>query len=160
MRALVAGFGNVLRGDDGFGVAVINELERQGNLGDEVELLDVGIGGMHLTQALLSPYEVLVILDALEGTHPPGTLSVRRVEGVRAAKEVDLHATIPSKALSIAASLTQLPPRIYFIGCQPESSTLEEPVLGLSEPVREAVPRAVKEVLGLLDSTRSEMARA
>ena len=49
-RTLIAGFGNVLRGDDGFGVAVLRRLAERGLASESVELLDVGTGGIRLAQ--------------------------------------------------------------------------------------------------------------
>ena len=59
MRTLVAGFGNVLRGDDGFGVAVVRQLELSGSAPAGTVLLEVGTGGVALAQALLTPYDRL-----------------------------------------------------------------------------------------------------
>jgi hypothetical protein len=43
---LIAGFGNVLRGDDGFGVEVVKRLACSA-LPPSFEILEVGIGGTH-----------------------------------------------------------------------------------------------------------------
>ena len=56
MRVLVAGMGNELRGDDGFGVAVTHLLEGR-DLGAEVTVREFGIGGIHLVQELLTKYD-------------------------------------------------------------------------------------------------------
>ncbi|HEV2131682.1 MAG TPA: hydrogenase maturation protease, partial [Longimicrobiaceae bacterium] len=73
-RTLIAGFGNVLRGDDGFGVEVIHRLEAAGPAGDEVRLLEVGTGGLALAQELLAGYDRLIIVDAMTCGGAPGTL--------------------------------------------------------------------------------------
>ncbi|MBC7893792.1 MAG: hydrogenase maturation protease [Cytophagaceae bacterium] len=54
-RTLIAGFGNVLRGDDGFGVEVIRQLAARGIASASVELLDVGTGGIRLAHAVRPP---------------------------------------------------------------------------------------------------------
>ena len=46
LRILVAGVGNVLRQDDGFGIAVVHHLLDRGNLCDGVEVLETGIAGI------------------------------------------------------------------------------------------------------------------
>ncbi len=66
-RVLVAGMGNVLRRDDGFGVEVAQRLTRSAVLPGEVKIIEVGIGGVHLVQELMDGYEALVIIDAVEG---------------------------------------------------------------------------------------------
>ena len=47
-RVLVAGFGNVLRGDDGFGVEVAQRLAGHADLPAGAQVMEVGIGWMRL----------------------------------------------------------------------------------------------------------------
>ena len=70
---LVAGFGNLLLGDDGFGVRV---LERLGTkpLPSGVELLEVGTGGLNLVLTLMGGFSDLVVVDAVRHGRAPGTL--------------------------------------------------------------------------------------
>ncbi len=46
MKTLVAGMGNVLRGDDGFGIRVIEELSKNHSFPEEIDLYEAGIGGI------------------------------------------------------------------------------------------------------------------
>ena len=55
MRTVVAGFGNVLRGDDGFGVEVVRRLQDQGGAPSGTVCLEIGTGGLALAQELLTP---------------------------------------------------------------------------------------------------------
>ncbi|MGH7416600.1 MAG: hydrogenase maturation protease, partial [Candidatus Rokuibacteriota bacterium] len=105
MRTLVAGFGNVLRGDDGFGVAVIQRLQAEGSFGDEVELMEVGTGGLWMAQELLAGYGRLIVVDAMTRGGAPGQLYVEEVQSVTPASEVDLHLAVPSRALAVAQAL-------------------------------------------------------
>ena len=73
MTVLVAGVGNIFRSDDGFGVEVVRRL-RDADLPDGVELLDVGIRGMHLAYQLLDGYTALVLIDATARGGSPGEL--------------------------------------------------------------------------------------
>ena len=148
-RTLVAGFGNVLRGDDGFGVAVIRQLEREA-LPDGVRLLEVGTGGIHLAQELLSPYDHLIVVDAMTRGGAPGTLYTLRVDDVAAATTVDLHAAIPARALAIAKALGGLPRRVHLVGCEPRE--VDELMADLSDPVREAIEPAIRAVLWLVNA--------
>lgn len=73
MRMLIAGVGNVLRRDDGFGVEVARRLAtcwRQDSAalpdGVNPHVIEVGIGGIHLVQELMVGYDALVIVDAVE----------------------------------------------------------------------------------------------
>lgn len=147
-RTLIAGFGNVLRGDDGFGIVVLDRLQARGDLGPEVELLEVGTGGLQLAQALLDPYDRLIVIDAMTNGGAPGSLYVQRVESVLAAREVDLHLTVPSQALALAQALRPLPAEVYLVGCQPLET--DELQMGLSAEVQVTVDRAVDAIDRLL----------
>src|SRR5579862_7020510 len=61
-RVLVAGIGNVLLGDDGFGVEVAQRLQRR-DLPAGVDVMDFGIRGFDLAWALGS-VESVILVDA------------------------------------------------------------------------------------------------
>ena len=75
MRILIVGFGNVLLGDDGFGVEVVKRLGAT-SLPTSVEILDVGIGGLDFVLTLMAGYEEAIVVDAVQRGQPPGTLYV------------------------------------------------------------------------------------
>ena len=148
---LVAAFGNELRGDDGFGVAVLRCLEAslREDAGVEVKLLEVGTGGISLAQELLSPCDRLIIVDAVRRGSTPGTLYVLRVEEVPSVSEIDMHLAVPSHALALAKALGALPPETFLVGCEP--AEVEELTLELSPPVRDAVASAAHQVQWLME---------
>jgi hydrogenase maturation protease len=143
---LVAGVGNVLRGDDGFGVAVVQRLEQEG-VPEGVRLLDVGIGGIHLVQELHEAFDALIIVDALDLGRPPGTVMIVEPEVREPSGRDDLadtHYATPERALMLAGALRRLPPQVWLVGCQPaDADRLGE---GLSAPVAAAVGVAAAEV--------------
>lgn len=153
-RTLVAGFGNLLRGDDGFGVEVIRRLGAAGLAGDDVELLDVGTGGIRLAQELLSGYDRLVVVDAMTRGGTPGTLYVLAVDGVEASTDIDVHLAVPSRALAVAHALGALPTEVLMIGCEPDPASLDDVVLTLSPPVAEAASAAAARIGELLGAGR------
>ena len=65
-RILVAGIGNVLRGDDGFGPAVVQALLARGALPAGVHAVELGIGGVGLVHELMDGYDAVVIVDAVD----------------------------------------------------------------------------------------------
>ena len=157
-RTLVAGFGNVLRGDDGFGVEVIRRLEATATLGDDVGLMEVGTGGIRLAQELLTPYEQLIIVDAMARGGTPGSLYVLEVESVDSTAEVDLHLAVPSRALSVAKALGALPSHVFIVGCEP--AEVDELTMELSAPVRDAVDAAVRHIQRLVTNRAQRDARS
>src|SRR4029077_6287604 len=115
VRTLVAGFGNVLRGDDGFGVEVIRRLCESDLVRDGVEFMEVGTAGIGLAQELLTPCERLIIVDAMKRGGPPGSVYVSEVESVEPATEVDMHMAVPARALAVAKALGALPREVFII---------------------------------------------
>lgn len=146
-RTLIAGFGNVLRGDDGFGVEVIRHLE-QAQLPAGVTLMEIGTAGMRLAQELLTPYDHVIVVDAMTRGGVPGSLYTLRVDDVAPATEVDMHAAIPSHALAIAKALGGLPADVHLVGCEPEG--VDELGAPLSAPVRRALEPALAQIRALL----------
>lgn len=164
-RLLIGGMGNVLRGDDGFGVAVA-EAAAAREWSDEslyVEVVEVGIGGLHLVQRLQEGWDALVILDAVERGAEPGRLFVLEPT-VPDAREMDpderrsvvaeTHQTVPARVLLMARALDALPRDALILGCQP--STVEELGMDLSPAVSDAVPRAVERLEGLVEAFRRD----
>lgn len=156
VRVVIAGFGNVLRGDDGFGVAVAHALLNL-PLPPEVTVMEIGIGGIHLVQELLSPADVLIIVDASDLNRAPGTVVVMEPEITdvvalalpeRRDELADMHYATPDRALILAGGLGIVPATTWFVGCQPLHS--DDPEIGLSGPVRAAVAPAVEEVRRLV----------
>lgn len=148
-RTLIAGFGNVLRGDDGFGVQVVQRLEALGWRGRDVELMDVGTGGIRLAQELLASYARLIIVDAVTRGATPGSVHVLKVESVDAIEVVDLHLAVPSRALSVAKALGALPEQVYLVGCEP--AEVDELTMELSPSVEAAVDVAIEQIQRLME---------
>ena len=148
-RILVAGVGNVLKADDGFGVRAI-EAFGASQLPPGVTLIETGIGGIHLVQELIQGYDALVIIDAMDRGGAPGTLYV--VEPVlpdlaamtdrqRRDYFADVHYATPVRALTLAREVGALPAVVRIIGCQPlDADTFGT---GLTAPVDAALPAAV-----------------
>lgn len=147
VRVVVAGFGNELRGDDGFGIAVMRRLEAE-PAREGVTCVEVGTAGLRLTQELLTPCDRLIVVDAMARGGSPGTVYVLKVDDVPDATAVDLHLAVPSRALSLAKALGALPPETFLVGCEP--AEVDELVMELSAPVRAAVDKAATEVRALI----------
>lgn len=163
-RILVAGMGNVLRLDDGFGVELARRLTQVWPPpASPARVVEVGIGGVHLVQELMAGYDALVVLDAVERGSPPGTLHVLAAEvpaletwpeEQRRAFLADTHYATPTKAMILARALDVLPPTVYLVGCQPADA--DSAGIGLSEPVALAVDRAVGVVEDLVRRIATE----
>ena len=72
-RILIAGVGNVLLEDDGFGPHAIARLEAEYELGNEVELIDIGTPALDFVDYLVGR-DTLIILDAVSSGGEPGEI--------------------------------------------------------------------------------------
>lgn len=147
-RSLVAGFGNVLRGDDGFGVEVVHRLADDTAVTDVADVLEVGTGGMRLVQALVDGYDRLIIVDAVRRDMPPGTIFTLAVESFGDVEHVDMHMALPASVLALAAALRALPREVFIVGCEPAET--DELSLDLSDAVRAALPNALERIRELV----------
>ncbi len=159
MKILISGVGNVLRGDDGFGVAVAQSLYQNNNFSGEVDIFEAGIAGIAFVQELMNGYDALIIADAVDRGTEAGTIFVFEPEihetGETSSLDfhrslADAHYTEPSKVLTLARALNVLPPKIFVVGCQPAG--YDEFGAEMSEPVSLAVEVAVKRIKSLVES--------
>lgn len=156
MTVLVAGVGNVLRGDDGFGVVVAERLQA-GAVPDQVKVVETGIGGLHLVQELMAGADALVVVDSIDLGREPGTVLVVRPEITdvgslpllaRNDQLADVHYATPERAFMLASALGVLPEQTWIVGCQPVDATS----VGreLNPAVASAVDAAIAEVRTLV----------
>lgn len=155
-RTLVAGIGNIFLSDDGFGVETARRLTER-ELPGHVEVVDIGVRGVHLAYQLLDGYDMLVLVDATARGEAPGTLYVIEHDlGAGSpsppAPALDGHRMTPDAVLALLGTLCagtggEPPRRVLVVGCEPAS--VEEGI-GLSAPVSDAVPEAVRLIEELL----------
>ena len=146
---LVLGCGNILLGDDGFGPAVIKHLASRDDLPDHVCFLDVGTSARKiLFDVILSERRParLIVVDAMDFGGEPGTVSRLDLDAIPENKTDDfsLHQIPTSNLLRELRDLCKV--ELVIIVCQP-ANIPEEVSPGLSEPAKDAVPRAADAVL-------------
>ncbi|MBA3327096.1 MAG: hydrogenase maturation protease [Solirubrobacterales bacterium] len=146
-RILVAGVGNILRGDDGFGPAVTELL---GHLPAGADVVETGIGGIALLQELMAGCDGLVLIDAVERGAEPGTVFAITPEIEEAVHVPDVHLANPHRVLSMAKTMGILPDRVLIVGCQPLE--VDELCQGLSPPVQRALAIAVSKIEETVDA--------
>ncbi len=151
MRVLVAGVGNALRGDDGFGVHAARRLRDDPRCPAAVTVLETGIGGIHLVQELMRGYDALLLFDAVDRRHPPGEVALLEAvlpdtaslsEMERRDFFCDMHYATPIRALTLAREVGALPPLVRIVACQPQDATAFG--IGLHEAVAAALNPAVE----------------
>jgi hydrogenase maturation protease len=148
-RVAVIGIGNVLTGDDAIGPYVVRVLEAAWTFPEDVEIYDAGTPGLDLT-AYISGLEALVIVDAVRAKGAPGELRVySKDEILKGAPILAMSPHEPGvrESLLNAEFMGVCPKTVRLVGVIPESV---EYGLGLSAPVRAAVPKALEQVLAEL----------
>jgi hydrogenase maturation protease len=154
-KTLVAGVGNIFQRDDAFGVEVIRLLAgRPWPAG--VLVKDFGIRGVHLVYELLDGCDLFVLVDAAQRGCPPGTVTVLEVEPEHMPPPeavLDAHGLAPDQVFAMLASLGGRPGRSLVVACEPGDIG---PGMGLSDPVRAALPAAVRAVEDIIDQVRQE----
>lgn len=144
-RLLIAGIGNILLQDDGFGPQAIARLQSEYEFGDEVELLDLGTPALDFVD-YLAGRDVVILLDALSAGGEPGEVIVYRQQQLRqflpgmrlSAHQPCLHETLfAAEASGIDLKDLRL---IGVVGRDFDVGT------ELSEDVKQAIPRALVQV--------------
>ncbi|GAA1957601.1 hydrogenase maturation protease [Amycolatopsis minnesotensis] len=156
MTVLVAGVGNIFLGDDGFGAAVVRRLSEV-DLGDDVEVADYGISGMHLAYDLTEAgYDLTILVDAASRGGEPGTVYVIELDpgeqDTRGGGPLDAHGMRPDTVLALLRVLGGDAGRVLLVGCEP--AELDDRI-GLSPPVHRAVETAVRAVTDLVAARRA-----
>lgn len=140
MKILVLGAGNILRGDDGFGVRVIRELARK-PLPDCVRMIEAGLR-VESYVAEMPDYDRVIIIDSIEAGLEPGAVvsfSPDRVSEAKAEDMSSLHGLGALGGVRLLESLGECPP-VTIIACQRGDNTEGEI---LSRAVETAVRSAV-----------------
>jgi hydrogenase maturation protease len=150
-RVLVAGIGNVLAGDDGFGSEVARRLQAQ-SWPEGVRVVDYGIRGVDLAFDLMAGYDVAVLVDVVSRGGAPGTLYlIEPTPGAEWVRVADGHGMHPAAALAFARELGGELPKLVLVGCEPARIADGEDVLmELSDAVSSAVHPAVRAVRELV----------
>ena len=150
-ETLVLGLGNILLGDEGLGVRVVERLLEQYEFPEGVRVMDGGTLGLDLLPYVEEASRLLVI-DAVQAGKPPGTLV--RLEGHEVpvfldASKVSPHQEGLQDLLAVAMLKGYLPEEVVFWGAQIES-------LGVGLELSEAVAAQVD---GLGGKVLEELAR-
>lgn len=144
-KTLILGVGNLLASDEGVGIHVIQRLHAEYQFPEEVQLLDGGTLGMDLL-FYLENVSHLLLVDAVETDHPPGTLIRLENDEVPAYFSLKMsphQVGVPD--MLFAAKLRDLyPQEVVLWGVQPGSLEIG---LDLSPPVAAQVETLVGKVI-------------
>ncbi|WP_333783933.1 HyaD/HybD family hydrogenase maturation endopeptidase [Thermocrinis sp.] len=155
MSILILGVGNILLSDEGLGVRAVEKLKEGYIFPENVKLLDGGTLGIDLLY-FLEGAERLIIVDAVMGGGPPGTLYKFSGDEVKAyfRGKVSAHELGIQEVLGIAQLTGKYPKEVVVIGMEPESLEIS---LELSQTVRNSLEKLVKLIIEQLKDWQTEV---
>ena len=117
---MVLGIGCTLYSDEGFGVRVVEKMQRKYEFSDKVLLVDGGVLGVNLLGVISKP-NPLIVVDAIRNKGKPGDLY--RLEGDeipgRIRAKNSLHQVDFLEALTLCQALDHVPETV-ILGIEPE----------------------------------------
>jgi len=120
----VIGVGNPLRQDDGIGIYLLEKLRDQfSSTGGPFEFIDGGTAGFSLIH-VLSRFDTVVIIDAVNFHGTPGELrmfTAQQARSVKTCNDLSTHHTDLFQILDIVDRLDTKPSHLLIIGIQPQS---------------------------------------
>ena len=146
---LIAGVGNILFGDDGFGPEVIDYLKNHYDIPENVCLADAGTGIRKILFTIsLSEIQptTIVVIDAVDKGKKPGEIFDIPLNKLPAEKidDFSIHQVPSSNLLKELQDLCQV--KVIIKVCQIQSipDTIQS---GLSDPLKKAVPILAKKIV-------------
>jgi hydrogenase maturation protease len=146
---LVLGIGNILLNDEGVGISVISQLEKEGYAA--ADLMDGGTGGFHLL-GFIQSYNTVIIVDASLDHFPTGHVRVLHPRYAKDfPKQLSAH-EIGLKDLLDAAFLLGKMPQIHLVAVSIKD--FQDMGMELTPEVEAAIPEAIRQVKELVDFIR------
>ncbi len=150
----VIGLGNVLFGDEGFGVEAVRRLEKQcGDIPDSVRFIDGGTQGLNLLDYIESA-DTVMVFDAIIPTEYERKVYIYENDDLPAFihRKMSSHQMGLSELLSVAKLHGKVPEKLILIGVPPHTLELG---CGISREVEALLEEAVKEGKQIIDSVLS-----
>ncbi len=148
-KVVIIGVGNLLLMDEGIGIHVINELEKN-KLPESVDVYDGGTGGFKLIDIMHEAKRVIFI-DAVETGKAPGTITTFKSEDVRSMypkKKYSLHDTDLLEVIKMV-ELLEHPPEIEIMGVQPKTINYGTT---LSRELTDSIPDIINTIYNEIDN--------
>ena len=118
----VLGVGNIILSDEGFGVRVVEYLEKNLTFPENVSLIDGGTLGVELTHFVTGTKRLLII-DSINGGAKPGTTFHLRGDEIKKhfAQKISAHEVGIQDVLTMLELSGKKIPHVELIGAQPFS---------------------------------------
>ncbi len=153
-RINILGLGNVLYGDEGFGVSAVNSLQESSTFPDTVHFIDGGTQGIYLLDFIESA-DAVIVFDALIPLNYDRRVYVYRNNELPdfIHRKMSSHQMGFSEMLGIAKLHGKMPKKIVMIGAPPKDLELN---IGLSPELALLLPEAVEQARAIINTWLSE----
>ena len=141
----ILGIGNLLQRDEGVGVHLINQLEKDYSFSPRINLIDGGTMGTDLLP-YLEQNDKIIILDAVNFNEPPGFIGVIKNDDIlrRLNTKLSIHHLGITDVLSSARLLDIEPSEIYLIGIQPKNIEMGT---DLTDEIKQKTSKMIEEAI-------------
>jgi hydrogenase maturation protease len=140
----VIGIGNIIRGDDGIGPSVIQELE-QSFPTKLCTLVDAGVDAFTVLEHLMQSDPILMI-DCVKMGKNPGEIRIFKLDQVNISKfdsVISLHGYRFTEIFKIAQALGSIP-KCTLIGIEPKTIEFNK---NISKEVEQSIPSIINLVI-------------
>ncbi len=146
----VLGIGNIILSDEGFGVRVVEFLQKNFTFPDNINLIDGGTLGVELLH-FISGTQRLLIIDSIDGGAEPGKIFHLRDDEIRNhfAQKISAHEVGIQDVLTMLELSGKKIPHVELIGAQPFSLAAGTE---LSEPMQKLLPVFADKAVEILKS--------
>lgn len=143
---LVVGCGNVLFKDDGFGPNVIKTIKEEylkdNEAPEDVEFIDAGTSATYYVFSLPSDnWKKIIVVDVVNFNAEPGSLRYFSPFEMPKGKYENAHNWAVEEPLQ---DLANKGIDVVIVGCQPQVISAPDIDLDLTEPVKNAIPKAIE----------------
>ena len=148
-QIMILGVGCILYSDEGFGVRVIEKIQKNYTFPDNVTIVDGGVLGVNLLGVISQP-DHLIVVDAIRNKGNTGDLY--RLEGDAIPERIraknSLHQVDFLEALTLCQALDKVPETV-IVGVEPED--IEKLSIELTPMIQKKVDPVIDMVLTELD---------
>ncbi|MFH1855652.1 MAG: hydrogenase maturation protease [Candidatus Omnitrophota bacterium] len=148
-KTLVIGIGSILRGDDGLGMRVIDEIEKEICL-KNITLESADVSGLDLLK-YFPGNDKIIIVDAADMREEPGKIKIFKADEIKKNFFNELASThgMPLTETLALAEKVGITAEIIIVAIQPEDISFK---LELSEKIKKTIPFVVDKIKEIISS--------
>lgn len=140
-ETVIVGIGNILKGDDGAGPLVCEQLKRANIC---AEVIDAGtVPENYIQQIIKKAPRILLVIDAIDFAAPPGTIRIFEPEQL-SSHVISTHSLSPRLFVDMVCRDISID--VYFVGIQPAQIQLGQSISQQVSPAIKQLSQALMEI--------------